>query len=333
MDCIEKSYLFRAQSALSVLTETATPTQTKAAAFKELARTMIQHPQFETALNVLRNSPDEHIVKAVAQTLDADTLWSGPLAQELARGYVETIGQFSLFDMIGKYARRLTPLMRQCVIASDSVGNMALEGAPKPVIDLSLTLGDTDPLKACAIVVLSVELARATGPEGAALFERELSKAVTRAMNAAMLALFNDSGTSAVAAGADALASLRAGLAAAGPSEGYVCAVNTADANFLVTCQENRGATPRGGEFAPNVHLVTVDDLVGMIIFPASRFSIFDGGMRIASTGQGDVDMRDTPESPAVLTSLFQTNSTGILVERYYNVVGDTSGVVSVEGA
>lgn len=333
MDVIERAYAHRAAAALTMLTEAKSPSETKAAAFKELARTMIQHPQFGTALNVLKNSPNELVSKAVAQTLDADTLWSGPLAQELARNYIESIGQFNLFDLIGRYARRLTPLMRTCMIATAAVGDMVTEGSPKPVKDLSLSLGDVEPLKACAIVVLSAELARATGPEGAALFERELAKAVTRAMNTAMLALFNDSGTSAVAAGADALASLRAGLVAAGPSEGYVVAVNTADANFLVTCQENRGATPRGGEFAPNVHLVTVDDLVGMRVFPASRFNIFDGGMRIASTGQGDVDMRDTPESPAVLTSLFQTNSTGILVERYYNVVGDTSGVVSVEGA
>lgn len=227
----------------------------------------------------------------------------------------------------------ITGNMRLVMIASDSVGNMVLQGAPKPVIDLSLNLGDVDPLKAVAIVVMSNELARATGEEGARLFERELREATTRAMNAAVLTAFVDSGSSVVAAGADPLASMRAGLLAAGPSTGYVVAMPHGEAAWLATTAENRGMGPRGGEFAPGIHVVAVNDMVGMRVFPASRFALYDGGLRVAASEVATIDMRDSPESPATPTSLFQTNSSALICERLWHVVGDTSGVVTVEAS
>lgn len=336
MDDLQHAYALRAKSALDLLTgqaNTAGPTAKKARAFIEIAHTALGHRQKEVALNVMRNSHNELVQKAVAEVLDIDGIWAGPLAQELARSYVASVAQFSLLDQLMKYGRVLPKSLRQVMIASDTVGNAVLEGDPKPVRNLSLNLGTVQPINSVALIVMTNELARFAGPEGQAMFEAELSKAVTRAMNQGVMDAFSDSGSSTVAAGADALASMRAGLAAVEGSEAYVVAVNQADANYLVTVDGNRSMTPRGGELFPGIHCVTVDGLIGQRIFPASRFAFWDGGLEIKASGVADVDMRDSPSDPATLTSLFQTDTTAVRAERLWNILGPTDGVIHVEGA
>lgn len=332
MDVIEKSYLFRAQSALSALTETATPTETKAQAFIEIAATLARHQQPQTALNVLQKHGNELVAKAAAHVIDINGIFAGPQAQILAENYVASIAQYSLLDQLLRYAKVIPPNMRKVLIGGASVGNSVTEGAPKPTLSLSLNLSDVDPIKSTALIVLSNELARHTSEAGRRMFEAELERAITRAVNSAVLAAFLDSGSTVVAAGADPLASLRAGLQAAIPSSGYVCAVSTGAANYLATCTENWGMTPRGGQFAPGIDVVAVDDMSGMRIFPASNFALWDGGLQIKSSGEAAIDLRTSPTAPYEPTSLFQTDCTAILAERFWNIAGDTSGVVTVEG-
>ena len=336
MDDLEHAFALRAQSALNLLTgqaNTAGPTAKKARAFIEIARTMITHRQKDVALNVLRRSTNPLVEKAVAEVIDADGVFAGELAQLLAASYVQSVAQFSLLDQLMRFGRVLPKALRQVMIASDTVGNSVAEGLPKPVRNLNLNVGDIQPVKSTALIVMTNELARFAGPEGQAMFEAELAKCVTRAVNQGVMDAFSDSGSSTVAAGADALASMRAGLAAAEGSEAYIVAVNVADANYLVTHEANRGMSPRGGEFAPGIHVVTIDGLVGQRVFPASRFAFWDGGLEIKSSDVASLDMRDSLDDPAQMTSLFQTDSTAILAERYWNIVGPTDGVVAVEGS
>ncbi|WP_332747552.1 hypothetical protein [Hydrogenophaga sp.] len=336
MDVLEQSYAYRARAALDMLmNEGATPpTERKAAAFTTIARRLLSAGRNDVGIAALKaHEPSELVQKAVAQVLDADELWSGPLAQQLAAAYIASVAEQSIFDQLKVYARVLPPRMRQVMIATAAVGNVVSEGAPKPVRDLTLNLGDVDFLKAVGIVVMSKELASATGGEGAALFEQELQKATVRALNRSVLTAFIDSGTSVIAAGTDPLASLRAGLQAAGPSEGFVVAMSAGDAAWLATSEANRGGMGvRGGEFVRGVHIVVMDDHTGMTIIPASRVGIYDGGLSVRSTDQADVDMRDTPESPGAKTSLWQTNSAAIIVERQWQLVSGGAEAVTVEG-
>ena len=183
------------------------------------------------------------------------------------------------------------------------------------VKNLNLGLNDVETKKAAAIIVLTSELARATG--GRALFESELRKAVTRAINQSVLAQLTDADTIEIAGGADTLANLRAGLQAAGPSEGYVVAASTDDVLDLATRIENRGGMGvRGGTFVPGVEVVAIDGTTGMSIIPASHISVRDGGLQVRSAEHATVFMSDTPTSPAEMVSLFQTNSLGLLAER-----------------
>lgn len=336
MDIIEKAHIFRARAALDVLTETATPTQTKAAAFVTICAEMMRCGKVEKGLASLQAhfGHDEMVSKSVANVLDADALWSGPLAQQLAQAYIESVAELSIFDQLARYARILPSRMRQAMIATGAVGDLVSEGFPKPVRDLSLNLGDVDFLKATGMIVMSGELARFTNGDAARLFENELKRATVRALNRSVLTAFIDSGSSVIAAGSDPLASLRAGLLAAGPSEGFVVAMSAGDCAWLATSEANKsGMGVRGGELTRGVHCVAMDDTTGMTIIPASRVGLADGGLRVVSTDAGDVDLRDVPESPGVKTSLFQTNSVALLVERSWQILSGGAEAVSVEAA
>lgn len=337
MDAIEQAYLYRAKSALELMSETATPTQTKAAAFSTICKELMRTGQVEKGLRSLQTNfaHDELVSKAVASTLDADSLWSGPLAQQLAAAYIESVAELSIFDQLAKYARMLPPRLRQAMIATAAVGDVVAEGYPKPVIDLGLNLGDVSFIKAVGLVVMSGELARFTNGDAARLFENELKKATVRALNRSVLTAFIDSGTSVIPAGADPLASLRVGLLAAGPSEGFVVAMSAGDAAWLATSEANKaGMGVRGGELTRGVHIVGMDDMTdGMVVIPASRVGLADGGLRVVSTDAGDVDLRDTPESPGVKTSLFQSNSVALLVERSWQILSGGAEAVSVEAS
>lgn len=337
MDSLSQAYVARAQSALNMLAgeDSRTPVERGAAAFIEIAKTVAQYQrQPETALVVLKASHSELVQKAMAEVLDVNDVFAGPAAQVLAQHYVASVAQFSLLDQLLRYATVIPGNMRQVMFGSGSVGNTVVEGGPKVTLNLSLNLGDTIPIKSVALVVMSNELARFAGEAGRRMFAQELERAVVRAANAAVMAAFVDSGSSVVAAGANPLESMRAGLQAATGSQGYVVAMNESDAAYLATVVENKGGMgPRGGEFAPGINVVAVDGMSGMLVFPASRFAMWDGGLRITSSGEASVDMRASPADPYEQTSLYQTNSTAVLAERLWQVVGSTDGVVSVEAS
>ena len=335
MDIIETAYAHRARAALDMLTQGAmTSYERNAKAFTTICRELLRCGRNANGLAALKaHATDELVQKASAEVFDTDDLWNGPLAQQLAQAYIASIAELSLFDQLKVYARVLPRRMRQAMIATDAVGDVVSEGVPKPLLDLSLNLGDVDFLKAVGLIVMSRELISATGEDGTNLFEQELRKATVRALNHSVLQAFNDSGTSVIAAGSDPLASLRAGLQAAGPSEGYVVAMSAGDCAWLATSEANKaGMGVRGGEFVRGVHIVGMDDQTGMTIIPASRVGLYDGGLSVRSTDQADIDLRDTPQSPGTKTSMFQTNCVGLLVERQWQLVSGGAEAVSVEG-
>lgn len=329
MDSLEAAYVKRAEASIQMLAAGIPSTDRAAKAFVEIARQMLIAPNMESAIGMLQRSSNELVAKAVAHGL-GDSVWQGADAAKLAASYVASIAQHSLLDQIAKYARvlpkdQLTPVL----VASGFVGNSVTEGLPKPVRRLSLSRGDEEPIKSTAMVVLTKELATATGQEGMRLFEQELSFAVSRASNAAVVTALTNSSTETIAAGTDPLASLRAGLRAASSSMGYVVAASSGDAAWLSTSESNSGGMGvRGGTFSPGVEIVAVDGLEAMIIVPASRIALTDFGLELRAAGHATVDMRDTPTSPPQLTSLWQTNSVAVLGERQFLIGGDAEMVV-----
>ncbi len=324
MEPIQRAFIRRAQDALALAGSEGSE---KAARFIELARCMALAGPGELP-HVLAKHHDEGIRGLCERGAVGLGEWS-PEAAALAQAFIASVAESSVLDGITRYATELPTGASKALIASGFSANVATEGDPKVVKRPGLDLGDVEPTKAAAIVVLTKELAR-FGGQFKAILERELAASITRATNAAVLAMLVDTGTTDVAGSGDPLDDLRAGLRAAGPSEGYVVAAPSGDVAWLATHPANRGAGIRGGEFVPGVHLVAIDDATHTTIIPASRLALLDWGLSIAGAEHASVNMAASPTSPSNVVNLWQTGAVGLLAERRFHLAGDTSGVVTV---
>lgn len=327
MDALELVAIDRAHAALSlVIGNRDADHRAQAKAFQELAWVMLRAER-GTAFAALK-ACDNHLVQKAAAHAYSDAEWEGDAAA-LAASYLASVAEFSILDQIKKFASVLPTQARRVMVAVGATGDEVAEGFPKAIRKLQLTTGDAEPTKAVSIIVLTKELALATGDAGRRLFERELEQAVVRASNASVLAALENSSTIAVPGTDDPLVDLRAGLRAAGPSEGYIIAAASGDVADLATSEANRGGMGvRGGTFVPGVEIVAVDDLTGMIIVPASRLALWDSGLQVRSAEHASVDMANTPASPAEMVNLWQTNSLGLIAERHWHLAQATEIVV-----
>ena len=194
-------------------------------------------------------------------------------------------------------------------------------------------MADAEPTKSVATVVLSRELLAIGGDAVRKLFETELAAAVTRCANEAILDVLTDSSATFVSGTGDPLQNLRTALRAAPASDSFVVAMPSGQVADLATRVENRGGmSVRGGTFAPGIEVVAIADLNDMVCIPASRCALWLGGVEMRSAEHATVDLRDTPTDPATPTSLWQTGSVGLLIERQWHIA-QVDGVVIVEGA
>lgn len=318
MDALEQAAVIRARSALDMAIANANNATdaARAKAFADFAHAVLTAEKPDNVLRSLQRHPNPLVQKAAAHSM-LDAVWNGPDAAALVASYIASIAEGSLLDQILRYARAVPPRLRFGLVASGFVADVIAEGAPKIVRNLDLHQAPVDLIKSAAIIVLTKELADVAQP----LFERELRESINRGVNQAVLNQLTDTNNIVIAGTGDSLDDLRAGLKAAGPSNGYVVAASTEAAIDLSTRVENRGGMGvRGGTFVPGVEVVAVDGLTGLRVIPASRLAVLDGGMKVRSAGHATVDMSDTPNSPAQLVSLWQTNSVGLLAERMFRI-------------
>lgn len=302
-----------------------------AKAFVEISRTLAGARDENAAIAHLAASKSELVAKTAAH-LTLDSVWSSPEAQLMAASYIASVGESDILTAISKFSGTIPPV-GHVLVAGGATGTSPADGAITAIKRLDLNVGLFDDMKkSAALIVVSQELLRATGEAGRAMFEAELIKALIRACNSAVINSLIDTSTVQAAAGADPLASLRAGLQAAGPSDGYVVALSAADCAWLATHEANKGGSGvRGGTFAPGVELVAIDDLATMYVLPASRFATFAGRVELHPANAASVNMADSPTSPSQLVSLWQTNCAGLMVTRYWRVDGDADALVMVQ--
>lgn len=328
MDPLSYAALCRAENALATARQHmgATDQHAKAKEFAELARCIARASNPNTAMSNL------HAVHKAASHVTLDDVWQDGDIQQMAQSFIASVGEPDLLQAIGKYARTFTKFYGKALIATGANGDAVAEGFPKLIKTLDFYVGNDLALtKSTGAVVLSQELLAATGEAGRAMFEGELVKAVIRAANATAVASLIDSNTTQVSAGSDPLASLRAGIRAAGASDGYVASMPAADVAWLATTIENKGGMGvRGGTFVPGIEVVALDDATQTVVIPASRLAFIDGGLELRPSSHATVSMSADPEADDEQVSLWQSNLQGILVERRWRLAGDTSGVVVV---
>jgi len=332
MEPIQAAFIHRARSALDMAVGSIEHPAAKVKAFSEIAHriAVAEHGQTHNSIATCTNSIVKSIIEKDANAFTSGA-WNGDAA-ELAAAFVGSIAEGSILDQVARYATVLPVGQRRALIATGSAASNVGEGELKAIRKPGLDAGDIEPVKVAALLVLSRELDR-FGGAFRKILETELSKSVTRGTNAAVVAALVDSSTASIPSGADPIETLRAGLQAAGASEGYVIALPAGDCAWLATHSANRGAGIRGGEFVPGVHLVAVDDSQSWTFIPASRLAIRDWGLELRSAEHADVNMADSPEGPSQTVSLFQTNSICLVAERLFLIGGDKTGVVVAAGS
>lgn len=323
MDPMQFAALSRARTAIDVAVAGESQT-TKVKAFLEVAVGMMLHGgNFRVAMAA---STSALVQKAVAESTGG-AVWQTPDGTALAASYIGSIAEGSLLDQIARYASVMPRNVQHVLTGTGYSADVTKEGDPKVIKNLTLGTDSVETAKAAAIVVMTQELLRAVG--GPTIFESELRKSITRAVNSSVLAQLSALDPVYVAPSADPLANLRAGLTAAGPSDGYVVAAPADDVMDLATRVENRGGMGvRGGSFIPGVEVVAMDDITATFVIPASRLAVLDHGLEVRSAEHATVNMADNPEAQPQLYSLFQNNSLGLLAERNFHLASTAPMVI-----
>ena len=337
MDALETAMAMRAAGAMQALTGDLPSRRKQKAAFLQIARSMaLQTKQgmVRQAFEVFSDHPNDLLQKAAVSAM---SYASEPFETETVRGlmasYLETIAQLSALDAIKQYAMPIPAGSRHVTVGSGFTADATVEGAPKVVRKPSMTLGDVEPHKTIALIVLTKEFMLAGGDAALAVLDNEMSKAITAAINGAIYDHFNDSNVLSLPTAGDVLEDLRLAMRSAGPSQGYAAVVPPGIcADLALRPEAGPNFTVSGGEFRPGLHVVTADNATGVMVIPASRCAVFDGGLELRPSGEASVEMSDSPTGNGELVSLWQSGSVGLLVERQWHVAGDAQ-VAIVEGS
>lgn len=302
-----------------------------AGAFAFIAKAILAHeygcPDFQALAE--QNGPYAREIAAfVKAPVGAESLasWGTPASQDISNAYLTDIAPGNLVDAMKPHAYILPDNVHSLRVASGVVAEGVAEGAAKPLTPLDIMREVPERAKVAAILVMSKELARATGGDGDALFRKLLRDAVIRASNAALLAAIP---TVPAMSGATPVDSLKVGLVAAADSDAYVVAAAPATVRTLALSSDGRMGTG-GGEFIPGVTILPVE-LQGsgapeMIVIPASAIAMKDSGLLVRTAGDATVEMQTAPvgdsttPTSTTMVSLWQTGSVGILVERLVEV-------------
>lgn len=330
-DSLDAARLHRAHGLIADAlgtSEAPPPREAQTKAFVDLARTIALHGKAGVHKALASHSND--LVRKAAAHSRLDGIWSDGDGAALAAAFVESVAELSLLDQIARFARVVPVTQRRVLLASGTSADMTAEGGVKVVKRLELALDTEQAMKVATIVVCTKELLAETGSE---LFDRELRESVTRALNQAVLGELLNSTAIEIAATGDPLQDIRAGIAAAGPSNGYVVAATTGVVADLATRVEaSPGFGVRGGEFRQGVSVVAVDDISETIVIPASRIALWLGDIELRRSGEGSVAMSDSPDSPGSSVSLWQTGCTGLICERRFHLFPSDTAIVVVGG-
>lgn len=335
MHPLEQAQIARAQAALQSAVSDM-PNKRKAAdGFIEVAKEIMLQPRAgmaRAAFESLAGSRNEYVSKAVGAISYREEIFDTVEVKAMVDAYLETLVETCLLDAISLFVPTLNVSTRNALLASGSAGS-ATEGGMKIVTKPTLTRTDVEPSKAAAIVAMSKEFLMTGGDAALGMVETEMSTALSKTVNQMLVAQLTDSNTVTLPASGDAVADLKAGLAAAGGASAYVVAASSGVAAALALAVENKGGMGvRGGAFTSDVHVVATDEIDGLMVIPCRDMAIFDNKLELHPSGEAAIEMSDTPDGNGTLVSLWQTGAVGLLVERSWHLAGKPT-VVLVEGS
>ncbi|MCK7597794.1 hypothetical protein M0G74_10985 [Microbulbifer sp. CAU 1566] len=275
-------------------------------------------------------TPIGMFAKAATPANSLDVAWQSAAGQAMAQSYLGSIAYRDALTLVLRYCRQIPEDLPNVLVASGTTADVVNEGAPKAVRHLDIFGEEVEDRKTAALVVMTKELLREGNTAGFSLFERELTNAVTAAANKAFAMEFVDSNSPTATPGANAFESLQNALAQAEPSRGYVVLADWSLVPGLAMQSDGRMSVS-GGEFVPDLHIIGYEAESSdpqMIVIPAEHCAVWASDFVARSASHASVMMADDPTAEGELTSLWQTNSAGLLVERSYRIVTSASAVI-----
>lgn len=335
MDSLQHAQIIRAQGALNAAMGDM-PNKRKAAdGFIEVAKEIMLQPRAgmtRTAFENLAGHANECVSKAVGAISYREEIFATAEVKAMVDAYLETLAETCILDALALFVPTLNVSTRNALLASGTAGG-ATEGGMKVVTKPTLTRTDVEPSKAAAIVAMGKEFLMTGGDPAKKMVETEMSTALSKTVNQMLVDDLIDSNTVTLPPSGDAVADLKAALAAAGGAAAYVVAASSGVAAALALSVENKGGMGvRGGAFTSDVHVVATDEIDGMLLIPCASMAIFDSKLELRPSGEAAIEMSDDPQGDGTLVSLWQTGAVGLLVERSWHLAGKPTCVL-VEGS
>lgn len=288
---------------------------------------------------------------AIAAGSISNSTWGEQLAEyeAAAAAFIETLRSVGAFDAMLADMRRVPLRIRLAAVTVGATGYLVGEGSPKPISRLTLAGSTLAPRKAVAIFAMSDELARFSGPEGAALFGRELRGAVAAVTDEEFVRIISDGMTPIASSGAT-VAAVRLDLATAlhevetdASSKLFILVrASTAKSWSLSVLESGAPAfpemTPNGGRVAGMPVLVTDGVPVGtIVVVDANGIAAASDTVTMELATQADLVFEDAPDSPpsasATMKSLWQHGMVALRAERSFGAERmRTSAVAVIEG-
>lgn len=264
---------------------------------------------------------------AVNAGTTSDPDWAGNLIdyRTISNGFVDYNRSRSAFDSIAPAAIQLPAKVRVAVASTAISGTAVAQSAPKPVSRLVLDGFQIEPTKCVGLVVVTNEILRFSAQAAIAMLQRELSAASVQASDSPFLSgIAADLPTSNIfAAGSDFLGDLHdaASLVAERAAARLFIVVPPAVAVDLAADERDAFAqmTPTGGTVRgiPVIVSDNVPDGSWMLIDAAS-LAVDPGIVTLRVSTETSLLMDDDPADGAQQhVSMFQTNSTALMAERW----------------
>jgi hypothetical protein len=288
---------------------------------------------------------------AVVPGSTTGTGWSALADYETAgRAFLASLASASAFDA-GLPFMKSVPLGSRVVASTSAVtGSTPSELSVKPISQFAVGVDDIRPRKAAAIVVVSKELLKFSGP-GASLFQQELRNGVIAATDSAFLAELYASVTPTASAGsttANTLTDLGVLLSALtlGVGSRVFVAMSPANLAKLMTKVSSGAGTAypllslQGGEWLNGIAVVPTTSVPSgaIIAFDAAGFAGTTEPPVPRSIAHGDVVLNTAPDSPAtastVTQNLWQYDQVALFIERMFGFAQVRTGAVAaISGA
>jgi len=276
-------------------------------------------------------------------TLDGN--WAEQLADATASqsAFIEHIQPRSAFDYCVAAGAPVIPLgaTTRAFTYASSLGNAVsvAEGQPKPLTSYELTRSALDPMKVAAAVVITNDLMKLSNAED--VLRRLLANSIVSATNDSFFSTLIGSGTPEVSATSDVLADLSAAAAMMNLSAASKL-VLFAPVENVVSLALTKATT---GEVAfPSLSVTGIGEISGIavvgvdglsdvaLLIDIAQLVVSSTPLDVKASSRGTILMSDSPTSPANQVSLFQTDSTCLLAERWLSVFAVEGSTVQIEG-